>query len=50
MKSLLFDGEYSLNDNDFIIGLIRIARQEKSAEILANELLAMTKHDLQTLV
>ena len=46
---MLLDGVSSLNDTELLAVLIGSGRQGKSAEMLADELLAMTNHDLQTL-
>lgn len=46
---MLLDGVSSLNNTELLAVLIGSGRQGKSAEMLADELLAMTNHDLQTL-
>ena len=46
---MLLDGVSSQNDTELLAVLIGSGRQGKSAEMLADELLAMTNHDLQTL-
>ena len=46
---MLLDWVSSLNDTELLAVLIGSGRQGKSAEMLADELLAMTNHDLQTL-
>ncbi len=46
---MLLDGVSTLNDTELLAVLIGSGRQGKSAEMLADELLAMTNHDLQTL-
>ena len=48
-ERMLLDGVSSLNDTELLAVLIGSGRQGKSAEMLADELLAMTNHDLQTL-
>ena len=46
---MLLDGVSSLNNTELLAVLIGSGRKGKSAEMLADELLAMTNHDLQTL-
>ena len=46
---MLVDGVSSLNDTELLVVLIGSGGSGRSAEIVAEDLLAMTDHNLQTL-